>query len=272
VTTFLQNALLSVYGLTEKSGILNNRVCQDVFIYAYFTYKKRLEDPFASLFAHNPGLLEHGNVLDVGGNIGYAAVLFSTKVTQGFKVFSFEPEAHNFTLLTRVIQARKLQDTIVPIQAAVGNHSGSVDLWVNRSHPADHRVLTPAFSRALGGEVITQTVPMWKLDDFLEGRNLLEPVSFIKIDVQGYEWPVCQGMTNTLRRNPRVVVALEYAPSIMRKLGFEPQELLDFFRGMSFLVYVLTAKTGLRESSYSEIQRLTPNDDYVDLIFAHRPL
>jgi FkbM family methyltransferase len=272
VPPFLQSVLLSLYRLSEKSSILTNRMVQDVFVSAYFTYKKQLEDPFAAMIASHRELLAEGHILDVGANIGYVAVLFSTAIDQGFTVIAFEPEAHNFTLLTRVIQQRHLQDTIVPIRAAIGNHNGSVDLWVNRGHPGDHRVLTPLFSRQLHGRVVSQEVPMWTLDDFLEAKQLLAPVAFIKVDVQGYEWPVCQGMTSTLRRNPRAVVAIEYAPSFMRSLGFQPQELLDFFRGMDFGVYVLTASAGLRESSYSAIRSVGGHDDYVDLVFSRRTL
>jgi FkbM family methyltransferase len=272
VTKFLQSTLLHLYGLLQRVGILESRIFQDFFIFAYFTYKKHLEDPFATVVANDPAVFTRGNILDVGGNVGYTAVLFSTVIGAGFKVFSFEPEAHNFTLLTRVIQAKQLQDKIVPVRAAVGNQNGWVDLWVNRAHPADHRVLTPVFSRQLEGPVISQNVPIWTLDAFLEDKKLVEPVSFIKVDVQGYEWPVCQGMTNTLRQNPRVVVALEYAPAIMRKLGFDPSELLDFFREMDFLVYLLSVKEGFRQSSYPAIPELVLNDDYVDLVFSHHPL
>ena len=60
---------------------------------------------------------------------------------------------------------------------------------------------------------------MVSIDSFLESKP--GPVSFVKIDVQGYELAVCQGMQNTLRKNLDITIVLEYTPSAMRELGFD---------------------------------------------------
>jgi FkbM family methyltransferase len=66
---------------------------------------------------------------------------------------------------------------------------------------------------------------MVSIDSFLESKQ--ERVSFIKIDVQGYELAVCQGMQETLRQNPGITIVLEYMPSAMREMGVEADR---FFR------------------------------------------
>jgi hypothetical protein len=52
--------------------------------------------------------------------------------------------------------------------------------------------------------------------DTLE-RERISPVRFIKIDVQGYEPAVCQGMEGTLTANPDCVVSLEYMPEALAR-------------------------------------------------------
>ncbi|OGR90232.1 MAG: hypothetical protein A2992_07925 [Elusimicrobia bacterium RIFCSPLOWO2_01_FULL_59_12] len=257
----------SLYGLLWSGGVLKNPYAQDLFNFFYFKYKKYAEDPFSRLVKSYPGIFQNGHLVDVGANTGYTALLFASAMSGGFKLFAFEPEEQNFNLLTRGIRNRNLEGRIVPLRAAIGNTSGTIDLWANRKNPGDHRVLTPDFSR-LKGPVESQKVPIWKLDDLLEKMKLAEPIVFIKVDVQGYEGPVCEGMTDLLRRNPRVVVALEYFPLGMRDLGFEPRQLLDFFRTRNFLIYTLRLSDGLRRSDYSAVENNVKQEDYVDLIFS----
>ena len=87
------------------------------------------------------------------------------------------------------------------MQLAVGAENGTVNLWINDRHHADHRVATEEFRSSHPGSKEV-SVSMVSIDSFLESRP--GPVSFVKIDVQGYELAVCQGMQDTLRQNPDI--------------------------------------------------------------------
>jgi hypothetical protein len=67
------------------------------------------------------------------------------------------------------------------------------------------------------------------------------PVAFVKIDVQGCELAVCQGLRGALDRSPRVAVAIEFSPSEIREQGGAPEALLAFFRDRRYAMHLLTA-------------------------------
>ena len=109
---------------------------------SYFLYKRYLEDPFAALARKRPELFRGGDILDIGANIGYTASLFAQAGDAEATVYAFEPEPFNFRLLQTSVRGRTLQEKVVPVQSAVGERSGEIELWINDHHHADHRIAT----------------------------------------------------------------------------------------------------------------------------------
>lgn len=249
--------LTGIYALGRKSGFLDTAPGQWLFSRAYFLYKRLLEDPYADLLRRFPALLRGGNVLDVGANIGYTALLFSRAIDPEFKVYAFEPDEFNFRLLDRVSARGRIR----AIRSAVGDSDGSAELSINPCHHGDHRIVTAASSDSI-------RVPLVALDTFVAKQQGPFPVRFIKVDVQGYELAVCRGMERTLAQNPQAVVALEYMPQALRGLGFEPQELLRWIAEKHFSVHVLEDNGALEPAAADRL----PADGYVDLLLTHDKL
>jgi FkbM family methyltransferase len=212
--------LLRTYALAERSGALRVPAFEWLFVRSYFVYKRLFEDVFARLVRERPELFRGGHVVDVGANAGYTARVFARAIEAPYRVYAFEPDEINFRRLTRFAR----NDRIVPMQSAAGEREGTIELWHNDAHPGDHRVAAGQVRQYAG---VTNSVPITTIDTF--ARTLEHPIRFIKIDVQGYEPAVLRGMRDTLRGD--VVVALEFCPSMIRALGFEPDEVFDALRG-----------------------------------------
>jgi FkbM family methyltransferase len=251
-------SLLSVYSRARRTGILDFAIPRALFVESYFAYKRYLEDPFAKLLKRQPALLGRGDILDIGANIGYTATLFARSADPDAKVYAFEPEAFNFQILAK--KAKRTSGVVIPIQSAVGAHEGVVEIWVNESSHADHRVVTPALS-ASGRISARASVPMVSVDSFAKA-NQIAAVSFVKIDVQGYELEVCAGMENTIQGNPDIRVAVEYMPSAMEELGYEGSNLLAWFRDRGF-DFKRICRDGQLRDGLGEVR----GANYVDLLF-----
>jgi FkbM family methyltransferase len=228
--------LTNFYWLARKARLLDTTLGQWAFSASYFLYKQYLEDPYRGLVLRHPDLLRGGNVLDIGANIGYTATVFSLAVSPEFRVYAFEPERFNYRLLERSARARRTMQRIVPIQSAIGDKDGTVELWENEHHHGDHRILTDQFRQNTGSPGVV-SVPITRVDTFVAKQRGEFPVRFIKVDVQGYELPVCKGMESTLAANPRAILALEYMPNAMRELGFQPEELIAWLEERGYKIY-----------------------------------
>ncbi len=262
-------AVTGLYSFTRRSGLLETSFGRRLFTSSYFLYKRYLEDPFASLARRQPELFRGGDILDIGANIGYTAALFAQAANAEAKVYAFEPEPFNFRLLQSSIRSRKLQDKVVAVQSAVGDRSGEIELWLNEHHHADHRIATDSLraNRQRAQERYV-TIPIISVDDFVAQSVGGRPICLIKIDVQGYEFAVCRGMTGTLAQHGRAAVAVEYTPAAMEDLGYEPSAMLDWFRERGFRMYSLGKRGELTSGLSDELAA----KGYVDLIFSREEL
>lgn len=227
------------YSLINNSGFLESAWGRRQFARAYFLGKQHLDPVYAKLIRKYPELFRGGHIIDVGANIGYMASLFASAADRQFKVYAFEPEPANFSMLVDTIKAGKYRDQVVPIQAAVGQQDGVVELWSSPICLGDRRVVTPEFKAALpGSESDLVSVPIVSIDSFLD-REQSHPLSFVKMRVQGYEVPVCLGMQRTLDSNPYMNVAMTFAPDYLEALGYEPTELIELFESRQYKFYAV---------------------------------
>jgi FkbM family methyltransferase len=252
-----------MYQAARRTGILETAFGRGFFASTYFLYK-RYEDHLADLLRAQPWLIRGGNALDVGANIGYSAWVLARAIDPGRLVYAFEPEPGNYRMLERAVSQPRYNGRVVAVQCAVGAAAGEIQLWLNQGHPADHRVITEAFRRS-DRTVSGVTVPLVSVDRFVEGHP--GPVSFIKIDVQGYEQEVCNGMTDTLDRYPDLAIVIEYAPESMRALGFNPPLLLEFMRKRNFACFAVGPKGRISAGLTQGIA----GSSYVDLLFTRHP-
>ncbi len=257
------NPLLSAYSLVKRSGFLQTSLGRQLFKSAYFLYKRYIEDDLQDLVLAFPAIVGGENILDIGANIGYTAAVLARAVESGRKVYAFEPEPFNFRILQQTALQPEFGGKIIPQQLAVGAEDGSVDLWINDRHHADHRVATEQFRSAYPGSKEV-SVSLVSVDSFLESKP--GKVSFVKIDVQGYEPAVCQGMQNTLRQNRDITIVLEFMPSAMRELGFEPSHLIDFLVERDFKIYQVHPRGKLSPG----MPAITKDSSYFNLLFSRR--
>jgi FkbM family methyltransferase len=157
--------------------------------------------------------------LDIGAHIGIHTLLLSELVGPSGRVYAFEPEPHNFSLLEQNLQINGATN-VAALCTAAGDVPGRGRLAVNPTNRGDHRLSRGATGTAC--EVTISTVD-----------EVLEPlpsgtVRFIKIDVQGYEHHVLRGMPRTLQRNPDVILAIEVFPRALRDAGTSAMELIDW--------------------------------------------
>jgi FkbM family methyltransferase len=265
------NLFTRAYNLARTAGFLDSAFFKRLFLFSYFLYKRWYEDPFWALTRRSPELFTSGDILDIGANIGYTACVFAAATRANRKapgrVYAFEPDLVSFRTLGEIVRRKNLGDSVEMFNLAVGRADGSLEFWHNEEHSADHRVVTERFkSLRPVGEMITM-VAVTSVDSFVAARNL-QNISFIKMDVQGYELAVCEGMRLTLEKFPGLSIAFEYAPDGMRELGFEPRALLDFFRAAGYQLHILTRSSTTLAPENGAIELAAERSGYVDVLCA----
>ena len=192
-----------------------------------------------------------GNItVDVGANIGLHTLNMARIVGNTGRVFAFEPDPSNFEILEKNVKINNYQNIILE-QKAVGDKHGRTTLYQS-DNPGNHR-LFPQTKQAKG-EV---EVELTSLDKYFIDSNLAEKINFIKIDVEGLEFSVLNGMKNILKNNKKIKILFEFMPDIM-EVGFAPIEVLNLLTSIGFKLYCIDdrAKKLLRVSNNDEILKL----------------
>lgn len=195
--------------------------------------------------------------VDIGAHVGYYTLLAARAVGDEGKVFCFEPEPSNYILLLKNIEENNCNN-VVPVQKAVTNTTGSIKLFMAKD-PSGHSIRSDnPHQKAI---VVDSTT----LDDFFTGRK--HPIHVIKIDVEGAEMAVLQGMRNVIAKNRQLNIFTEFNPRALTRAGFLPTEYFQMLVNCGFEIYVINEqKQSLEPAEVNHVMKMCKSVEYVNLL------
>jgi FkbM family methyltransferase len=178
------------------------------FILSSTTSRREPEEKFLRRI-----ILTGMTVYDVGAHIGTKTVFFAKNVGSMGKVVAFEPNPVSFShLLSNVAQHRL--SNVTAINLGLGSKNREVTLTATEYstatgslHPRERQEMLKR------GKVQQWTVQVRRLDDLN-----FPPPDLIKIDVEGYEYEVLEGMSKLIAAcKPMVFIELHGVDIAMAK-------------------------------------------------------
>lgn len=174
-------------------------------------------------------VVKPGNiVVDIGAHIGYYTLIFAKLVGPTGKVFAFEPDPENFSLLKKNIEMNGYKNVIL-VQKAVADKNSKIKLYLSEKNKGDHRIYDSFDNR----EVVE--VEAIKLDDYL--KDYLDKINFIKMDIEGAEGGAILGMKNLLAQNKNIKLISEFWPIGLKRFGITAAEYLKILLAEGFTLY-----------------------------------
>jgi FkbM family methyltransferase len=166
-----------------------------------------------------------GVAMDIGANVGWHTLLMARLVGDGGRVYAAEPNTSVRKRLQENLGLNRFgQVEVLPF--AIANYKGTATFYGPEAKDADSG----------NGHVVTNDIVSDKRLMLVETRSLDEIVSdaqvermdLIKIDVEGFEWPVLQGGQETIARfRPHIV--FEYDAEYAARGGGNARAILEFF-------------------------------------------
>lgn len=136
--------------------------------------------------------------VDVGANIGSYTVLASAHI--GCRSVAFEPVPDTFQALLANISLNGVQNRVMPVKAAVGARPGILSITASLD------TVNHVIQEAEAGRSAAIRVPVVTVDDTV-GKEQVP--ALVKIDVEGFEWEVLQGMQHTLANRKLKALIIE---------------------------------------------------------------
>lgn len=197
-------------------------------------------------------------VVDIGAHWGYYTTLAAELSGGTGKVFAFEPNPNNYSLLIKNIETNGYTN-VTATQKAVSDKVGIAELFLAQGNSGDHRIYNPGNDRE---SIQIETV---SLDEFFKDKN--EQIDLIKIDTQGAEMAILQGMDNIIKENTDLTIITEFWPMSLKKFGYSPEEYLNRLIEYGFKLFHIDEQTQKVESvDVDGCMRICPNEKHLNLL------
>ncbi|MGA2159070.1 MAG: FkbM family methyltransferase [Dehalococcoidia bacterium] len=168
--------------------------------------------------------------IDIGAHYGYYTLLIGSQ-KPNCRILSFEPVPENIEILKKNIALNNLTNVEIH-QAAVSSRTGTQSLHITEA--SDNCGFYRHPLSAVIKEISVETV---RLDSYLNDVGNRDVC--IKIDTEGHELYVLEGMEAFLRDRENVKMVIEFNPKCIAVAGYKPDDLLNKINDMGFDIYFI---------------------------------
>jgi FkbM family methyltransferase len=192
--------------------------------------------------------LSDGDVfVDVGANVGYFSLLASTLVGRGH-VVAVEPTPRAFAMLQESL--RRSHTTNVRVVNAAAWHEPSVLKMFSGPNLTMSSLMSDWAAQWNDHECCD--VPAARLSDILTAEEI-RTARIVKIDVEGAEWHVIEGMAELLENcRDDLEIMVEVTPKLLAAEQHTDGELIALFARHGYRPYIL-------ENDYSPLAYCAPS-------------
>lgn len=177
--------------------------------------------------------VKEGNiVLDLGAHLGYYTLIAARKVGPRGKVFAFEPAPINLDFLKKNVDANNYSQRVTIVPKAISDAGGSGKLFLETLDSTMGYRMGRAPDDPAVKSVVVETI---SLDEFF--IDYKEPISVIKMDIEGMEFKALRGMQKLLSKNKNIKIISEFDSRKLVLCGTDP---IKYLRALKDLAFELT--------------------------------
>ncbi|MDB9446463.1 FkbM family methyltransferase [Anabaena sp. CS-542/02] len=186
--------------------------------------------------------LTDGDLIDVGANLGVVSLILAKRFFSR-KVHSFEPNPSTFSSLKKNTELNKCNNVLLQ-NIVVADHNGEIAFNADPTYRG-----TTSISQE--GEHLIN-LPCITLDNYAKSHSI-ENISFLKVDVEGYEELVFSGAIELLREKRVNLIYYEVCPNNAKKAGLDPKKPTQILLDHGYSIYKLIENGSLVEGNISQI-------------------
>nr|WP_242035841.1 MULTISPECIES: FkbM family methyltransferase [unclassified Leptolyngbya] len=195
-------------------------------------------------------------VLEVGSNCGWYTLLMAQGIGPEGRLITFEANPGLAQLTFDSLNINGYSDRVRLHNLAASNADGEATFRIFERH------LGGGTLGAVGQEHLDRfqetikeiTVPTVALDEFLEGGDRI--IDLMKIDAEGAEPMVFQGMHNLLKENENLTILMEYSFSQIKNCGFKPVAEMGALFDLGFKAFRIATTQQLIPVNLAELSKL----------------
>jgi len=189
--------------------------------------------------------------IDIGANVGYFTAVGASRVGKTGQVHCFEPIPNYFAYIQKIVELNP-DYKIIANDIALGEDNSRVSI-ASHQHNIGASSIVPNF---VPKEDINETlnIQVRRLDEYII-ENKLTNISLIKIDTEGFEFPVLLGASQFFDKNNLPYIIAEITPHAFDLMKKDLNELKDFMTSYGYKAYAICGRHRI------DIAKLTKQTD-----------
>jgi FkbM family methyltransferase len=183
--------------------------------------------------------LKPGDIfVDVGANIGLYTLIAASCVKEKGSVYSFEPATETFKRLCENVNLNGFTN-IRCYQLALSNETGNFPFYISE----DGYDAWNSFSLPVAGKNFSkQDIECQRWDDFAREHDLVDKVTIMKIDVEGWESHLLAGAFSSFSRRDAPILQVEFTDEAAFSAGSTCKELYRTLERLGYRMYTYDPK------------------------------
>jgi FkbM family methyltransferase len=182
-------------------------------------------------------------VIDIGANVGIHS-LFMANLAYDGEIFSIEPFDKNFALLEKNTSVAK-NGNIKTFNIGLADKEETKEMNIFEDY-AYNSFVNPERKKLIG----TRKIHVETLDIFAR-KNNIKKIDLIKLDTEGYEFPIIQGASSILSSPDKPLIVMEINKENIKPLHLTQKKVIDFVESFGYQAKMI-GKT-VRDIDLSEI-------------------
>jgi FkbM family methyltransferase len=169
-------------------------------------------------------LAEDAVFIDIGANAGFYSSLAARRLGAKGLVLSIEPSLREYRRLAFARRENAGRCAWLPVNCALGAQAGVLSLAVDAVHTGVNHI------GAAEAGTTSQSCLVWTLDELV---RVVVPgerrIALVKLDVEGFEAHVVEGMGELLRARRIDRINVEVTDKFLRRAGSSREALFELF-------------------------------------------
>lgn len=194
-------------------------------------------------------LQKEGEILDIGANVGAFSLKTLLNSNHEITIHSFEPNPYvfeklqtNFNLNPAIKNNYKLN------KIGLSNEKGRLNFYWNKNNSGGGS-FTSNYQNTL-----KESIEVMTLDQYVN-INKLENITFIKIDVEGYEPQVLKGAIETIKKY-KPTIFIEVSPHWWKKSNYTVIEVLSIFEKLNYKFFPIIEEKEQKEATLNDLKNI----------------
>ena len=237
IITWKINQLLfklpKIVKLTDSCRI----ICYPNSSYASFIVYARFPEYYEMSFIQSV-VKKKWTFFDVGANIGAISLLAASQMSTG-KVYAFEPTPMLISKFNQNVLLNKFENKITLVVSAVANKVGVIEFTCESESEVNH------ITGNSGSRSKSTLVPTVTLDAFANKKKISH-IDFLKIDVEGAELLVFQGVKKLLEEG-RIGIILFELNKNCKTFGYQFQDIFKLLAKEKYSFFLFDTNGALHE-------------------------